>query len=632
MRLGRALAEHHKVYDFIVVGSGCGSIVARRLAEKKGVKVLLLEAGDSNKKNPILYIPLLSVATIVPFSKKYNWRYESEEETFLDDRKIFQPRGKVLGGSSMINGMIWVRGHPNDYDSWGEITGDNSWKYEHLLQYFKKSENFEGYNNLDEYNRGYSTNIKPIKSSGLYNEMVCENSVYHGYDGPLHISRPRYVHEISQRLIQAAIQKCKLEYNGDFCGPKLDGFGPYHMNQKFGRRWGVAQGYLDSFIGKHPQSQLDIITNARVDKIIFKQEPNSEVIEADKCVSGVTFYKNCNSSSASDGRNAHHTAFASKEVILSAGVFGSPQILNLTGIGDKCKLDELGIKTNIVLPGVGKNLIDHVDIGVTCNNPSKEALGVSALGVSRCLTHFLSYLKDHGRQYLLNSISNISGKNDGEKELLFAKLFMKNLFMSNGVDSGGFARSSESVQYPDLQFHFFPGSFRNYSLSGFFNHSFSTNVYLSRPESRGEVNLKSKCVFDYPLVTHNFLKKQNDVDVLLKGVKIARKIMSSEILNSYRGSEIEPGRNVKSDRDLEMWLRQNCKSAHHPVGTCKMGQKEDPLTVVDSRLRVLGTKNLRIVDGSIFPTHVTGNPWSTIVAIAEKASAIILSEHAIMHK
>ena len=136
MRLGRALAEHHKVYDFIVVGSGCGSIVARRLAEKKGVKVLLLEAGDSNKKNPILHIPLLSVATIVPFSKKYNRRYESEEETFLDDRKIFQPRGKVLGGSSMINGMIWVRGHPNDYDSWGDITGDKSWKYEHLLQYF----------------------------------------------------------------------------------------------------------------------------------------------------------------------------------------------------------------------------------------------------------------------------------------------------------------------------------------------------------------------------------------------------------------------------------------------------------------------------------------------------------------
>ena len=452
-----------------------------------------------------------------------------------------------------------------------------------------------------------------------------EKSKFHGSDGPLYISKPRYVHEISQGLINAANEECKVDYNGDFGGATLEGFGPYHMNQWSGRRWSAAQGYIDTRDDESLRDHLDIVTNARVDQVILEDDELSDnsFDKPEKRAMGIRYYKNFTTSSTkSSKQQSYTTVLASKEVILGAGVFGSPQILNLSGIGEENMLRRLGIETHINLPGVGKNLMDHVDIAVTCSNPSREALGVSAVGVSRCVAHLLSYLKDHCKRksMIFSSNSKFDVGND------FSNYFMGNMFMSNGVDSGGFARSSDEVEYPDIQFHFFPGSFRNYSLSGFFSHSYSTNVYLSRPKSRGEVSLRSRNVFDDPIIRHNFLEEQQDVDVLLKGVKIARKIMSSDALEKYRGSEIEPGGEKRTDRDVELWLRNNCKSAHHPVGTCKMGSKNDPRAVVDSTLRVFGTKNLRVVDGSVFPSHVTGNPWSTIVAIAEKSAAMMTSK------
>eukprot|EP00820_Chromera_velia_P028096 Cvel_1928.t1-p1 / transcript=Cvel_1928.t1 / gene=Cvel_1928 / organism=Chromera_velia_CCMP2878 / gene_product=Alcohol dehydrogenase [acceptor], putative / transcript_product=Alcohol dehydrogenase [acceptor], putative / location=Cvel_scaffold72:97799-99933(+) / protein_length=690 / sequence_SO=supercontig / SO=protein_coding / is_pseudo=false len=662
----RALSAHTSLrdgdeYDFIVVGSGAGSIVARRLAERRQ-RVLLLEAGPVNQ-SPLIHIPLLSLTAFVSFLKKYNWQFRSLPEPSMNDREIYEPRGRVLGGSSSINGMIWVRGHPWDYDHWAKICGDPSLSYSSLLPYFRKTESFE---TLQAQSKGEGR-VKKIPAPA---ENAAASLRYHGTNGPLHISEPRFRHPISEALIEAACDVTGLFPNPDFGGEEINGFGCFQMNQWRGRRWSAADRYLPK--GKRANNAadlhrddlvaefLDVRCDATVDRVEFdvldalgekekeKEREGGESIVGRAWRTSVTVKKDGRPRAVGVRLASGPVIRARKEVILSAGVFQSPQLLNLSGVGDRDDLERVGIASLVHLPGVGKNLLDHIDVFVQCENPSGEALGVSLRG--------LVFQMQHGWKYLKSRLAQWRGEGDGDEDP-----FMGNLLMSNGVDSGGFMQASPESKWTDVQFHFFPGSFRDYSMRGFLNHMYATHVYLSRPHSHGTVQVVSKNVFHKPELRFNFLTEKQDVDTLLTALKTARKIMHHPLLAKYRGRDLLPTADCQTDAELEEYMRSHAKSAHHPIGTCRMGRESDsqsvvlaslsvtavegagsskqperapwrggepwPSTpsVVSPQFEVFGCEHLRVVDGSVFPTHIAGNPWGTIAALAEKAADDIVS-------
>lgn len=622
-------------YDFVIVGSGAGSVVARRLAERKQ-RVLLLEAGPSNKPSfrsgagggpfaTLLHVPLPSLAYAVSFSKKFNWQFLSEEEPFLEGRRIFQPRGRVLGGSSTINGMIYVRGNPRDYGLWEELCGDSSVGYEALLPYFRKSETFEQ----------LTCSTGTFSGNGDTSSTLFSHE-FHGTTGPLRVSRGRFSHEISDALIGAACDVTGLPRREDFCTRDIDGFGFYHLNQFDGLRWSAADGYLDPRFGDDGAgtstsiiaSHLTVRCDASVDRVLFD--------DANRAV-GVRVR------STTDPSKPAEEVFVEKEVVLSAGVFQTPQILMLSGIGNASDLQRVGgekVRVNSV--GVGRNLLDHLDVFVQHENPSGEALGLTPRGMARATGHALRYVRDCAKK----SASSSAVENSGAGE----SLFDDNVLMSNGVDSGGFMQAHPNSGWTDVQYHFFPGSFRDYSLKGLAGHNFATNVYLSRPRSAGRVYLPTAVADNdaldtaktRPQMVFNFLKDQHDVEVLTNAIKRARDMMRHPLLDRYRGKELSPGEEAwLTDKDLVRHLRAHCKSAHHPVGTCRMGREEEFMAsesssdshseeamtfasaappVVSPEFEVFGCENLRVVDASVFPTHIASNPWGTIVALAEKSA------------
>ena len=374
--------------EYVVVGSGAGSVVASRLS-RAGHSVLLLEAGPADT-SPLVHVPLLSLATSVSFSKRLNWRLHSQPEAGLAGRRVYQPRGKILGGSSSINGMICVRGHPRDYDKWAEEEGCHGWGYGDLLPYFRRSEDYEG--GEDE---------------------------YHGAGGGYPVSLSRFVHPISEACITAACNVTGTERNDDFMeGDRLEGFGPYRMNQKNGARWSLARGYL----GEAGGGNVNIVTDVMVEKLAWRRPGEVE---------GVVYRE--------EG-GEKKVAVAGKEVILCAGVFGTPKILMLSGVGPTDALESVGVAVTHHLPGVGHNLLDHLDANVVFDNPSGEAFGLSPRVLPMLLTAPLQYWR--------------SGRGP---------------WTSNCVDSGGFVSVGEKENkspYPNVQYHFFPGSFRDYSLKG----------------------------------------------------------------------------------------------------------------------------------------------------------------------
>jgi len=529
-------------FDYIVAGAGsAGCVVAARLSENGRYRVLLLEAGDSDRKFWI-HVPMGYARLFA--DPRVNWMFESEPEPELAGRTLYQPRGKVLGGTSSINGMVYMRGNHADYDEWRQ-RGCTGWDWDNVLPFFKKAEDQE---------RGASE--------------------YHGAGGPLRVSDQPVRWELAERWIAAAIE-AGLPANDDFNGERQDGAGHFQSTTNRGRRWSTAAAYLGQ---ARNRPNLMVRTKAQATRV---------VIENGRAV-GVEY--------VADGRP--QTARARGEVIVCGGVYGSPQLLQLSGIGPGAVLHEYGIPVVRDMPAVGADLQDHfyVRLAFRCkkpitmndivNNPVKRTLA--------------------GAQYVL---------------------FRSGPLSSNGVCAGAFARSDPRLDRPDLQLNFTTWSFAGRDRTGVHAHpfpGFSVSAVHLRPDGRGTVHIKSRDPLAPPAIRFNFLRSREDVQALTAGMRLARKISHQPALSDYVAEEVLPGVAVETDADFEASIRQNGLSNLHPVGTCRMGG--DDMAVLDPRLRVRGVGQLRVVDASVMPSVPAGNTNAPTIMIAEKASAMILED------
>jgi choline dehydrogenase len=518
-------------FDFIVVGAGsAGCVLAARLSQSGRHRVLLLEAGPEDRHFWI-HVPLGYAKVFV--DPRINWKLESEPEPELCDRPMYQPRGKVLGGTSSINGMIYIRGNHADFDGW-RSQGCVGWGWDDVRPYFEKAE---------------------------------------GTDG-LKISASPSKHELAEAALKAA-QGAGLPYNPDFNRDRQDGVGYYRYNIFKGRRWSASKAYLAPARGRH---NLRVVTDASVSRVLVE----------DGRATGVVYEK--------DGTSIEVRARA--EVILSAGVFGSPRLLELCGIGNAQHLKDHGIEPKLNLPAVGENLQDHffTQLMFRCTKP------ITINDFANSLPQQLF----EGLRYLL---------------LKTGKLAANHLYV------GGFTRSRPELDKPDIQFNMTAWSVAERTAAGAKPHPFSgfslSPIHIN-PDARGSVHVRSADPRQQSSIRFNFLKTEYDVQAMIFGVRLMRSIADQPELRPYVAEEIQPGRNVNSDAEIVEFLRRKAVSNLHAVGSARMGSNSAD-SVVDPQLRVHGIRGLRVVDGSIMPRIISGNPHAATVMIAEKASDIILA-------
>ncbi|WP_144906417.1 GMC family oxidoreductase [Halobellus captivus] len=526
------MPKRSESYDYVVVGAGtAGCAVSTRLSEQSDQRVLVLEAGEPDHDRSI-HVPA-EVGQLMRSS--VDWEYYTEPQSEMHDRELYWPRGKALGGSSSMNAMIHIRGHPGDFDEWAD-RGNDGWSYEELLPYFKRSET----------NRA-------------------RRSEYHGLGGPLNVADLQSPYHLSRVFVEAGAE-AGYPRNDDFNGATQEGVGLYQVTQKDGKRHSAAAAYLKPALLE--RSNLTARTGAQASKLVF---------DGDRVV-GVEYEDD-------DGR---HVVEAEEEVILSAGAINTPQLLLLSGVGPAEHLRSHGIDVQTDLPGVGQNLQDHLLIAV-----NYSCTGAVTRDDTGTLDDIVEY-HVHG-----------SGR-----------------LSSNGGEAGGFVRSDPSLDRPDIQFHFGPGYFMRH---GFENPDDGNGFYISatqtRPESRGQIELRSDDPFDDPKIDPRYLTEREDLDVLIEGVRRAREIARAEPFDEYRGEEVWPGEDAESDEAIAEYIRERAQTIYHPVGTCKMG--DDGTAVVDDRLRVRGVSGLRVVDASVMPRIVGGNTNAATLAIAEKAADLL---------
>ncbi|HET6306157.1 MAG TPA: choline dehydrogenase [Rhodopila sp.] len=528
-----------ETYDFIVTGAGsAGCVLAARLSESGRYRVLLLEAGGNDNKFWI-HVPMGYAKTFV--DPKVNWKFESEPEEQLNNRTMYQPRGKVLGGTSSINGMIYMRGNAADYDQWRQL-GNEGWDYDSVLPYFRKAED---------------------------NERGPDH--YHGAGGPLRVSNQPYEWEIARILLEAC-QQAGIPFNPDFNGARQEGCGYYQTTTKDKRRWSTAAAYLR--MAKN-RPNLVIRTHAHATRILFQG----------KRATGIEFRT----------PSGLETAKASREVIVSGGAYGSPQLLQLSGVGPADHLAAMGIDITHHLQGVGANLQDHFN--TYCTYRISRDLSLNAL------QHSAPRRLLAGAQYLFLRSGPMSG---------------------NGMYVGALVRSDKRLERPDLQFNISAWSTIDRTAAGIISHPFPgisiSPVHLA-PEGRGTVRLKTPDPLAPPEIKFNFLRTENDMRVMIAGVRIARSIARQHALQQLMVEETAPGVGVRTEEDIAEDIRHRGVSNLHPVGTCGMGH--GPMAVVDPRLRVHGLAGLRVVDASIMPVIVAGNTNAPTIMIAEKAADMI---------
>ncbi|RUO73415.1 choline dehydrogenase [Idiomarina ramblicola] len=525
-------------FDYIIVGAGsAGCVLANRLTEDPDVSVLLLETGGSDKS---IFIQMPTALSIPMNTKKYAWQFHSEPEPYLNNREMHCPRGKVLGGSSSINGMVYVRGHARDFDEWLE-RGAQGWDYQHCLPYFKKAEDWAF--GADE---------------------------YRSKEGPLAVNNGNNMQNpLYQAFINAGVDGGYME-TGDYNGFQQEGFGAMHMTVKNGVRWSAANAYVRPAMAR---SNLTIKTGVQVSKVLLE----------DKRAIGVELYE----------KSSTVRFFVNNEVLLSAGSIGSPHILQLSGIGQSDTLSAAGIETRHELPGVGENLQDHLEFyfQYQCKKP---------------LT-------------LNSKLGPLSKLAIGVRWILFKT----GLGATNHFESCGFIRSKEGIEWPDLQYHFLPAAIRYDGKSAFEGHGFQLHIGHNKPKSRGWVKVKSSDPFTPPKIQFNYLQHQDDIEAFRACVRLSREIIAQPAMDEYRGEEIQPGKDIVTDEQIDAFVRDAVESAYHPCGTCRMGSVDDDMAVIDPQMRVRGLQGLRVIDSSVFPTIPNGNLNAPTIMVAERAADII---------
>ncbi len=545
-------------YDYIVVGAGsAGCAVAARLAEDPSVTVALLEAGPHDHHMSV-WVPI-GLASTVQKAGPRNYAYLTERQPGLNERPSFQPRGRGLGGSSSINGMVYIRGHRNDYDEWAAL-GCTGWGYDDVLPYFRRSE-------CNQRHAGRT------------------DDPWHGGDGPLHVSDLRTPNPFSHRFVNAALQ-AGLPLNTDFNGAEQEGAGLYQVTQFNGERWNAARAYLHNGNAKDPdlnggRPNLHVLPDTQVLRLVIENQR----------ARGVSVVR----------AGVEQTLRARREVVLSCGAFNSPQLLMASGIGAAGHLRSHGIEVVQDLPGVGENLQDHLDVIVNKQVKSNDLYGYSAGGFLRLASGMWRYRRDR------------SG-----------------MVSSNFAEAGAFVKSRPDLAIPDVQLAFVLALLgnRNVAKRRKLGHGYSCHAYILRPQSRGHVRLRSADMRDAPSIDPRFLSAEADMEALVAGVRIVRRIFAQPALAEAGGKELltdDFGPDDSNEEAIRAFVRSHADSVFHPVGTCKMGI--DAMAVVDPSLRVRGIEGLRVADASIMPTLIGGNTNAPAIMIGEKAADLIRADH-----
>ncbi len=528
-------------FDFVIVGGGsAGCVLANRLSASGRFTVALLEAGPRDL-NPWIHVPVGYFRTMG--NPGTDWQYKTQADDGIAGRSIPWPRGRVLGGSSSINGLLYVRGQPQDYDGWAQL-GCTGWSWDGVLPYFKRSETWKGPNGTE----------------------------HRGTDGPLSVQTSRLSRDIVDHWIEAAVD-AGYKRASDYNGPDQEGVGHFQLTMKGGRRCSSAVAYLNPARGR---KNLEIFTNAQTEKVVLDQ--NRAVAVRARINGNMTDIR------------------ARREIILSAGAIGSPQILMLSGVGDPDELRPHGIEVHSQINGVGKNLQDHL-----------QARPIFKTDLSTINVETDSMLKQAmiGLQYLLTQTGPMT------------------MAASLGV---GFLRTEEHLDTPDIQFHIQPFSADNAVEGPHPFSAFTASVLQLRPESAGHLSLSSANMDDHPEIHPNYLATETDCRTIVRGIQVARQIAKHEPLKSHVTEEYAPGADVALDDEEATldWARRTAVTIYHPTGTCKMGT--DPMAVVDPRLRVHGIEGLRVADASIMPRIVSGNTNAPAIMIGEKASDLVLED------